>query len=340
MRKALDLIARFFKGFWGVLTRRLWLKILSLILALILWTYTVSTNTSLTRTKRFSNIPVIAGSVSELSGRALALSTDIAEEYFDAIDVTIEVPQSQYSQLEAENITLTADFSGIMSAGKYEVPLKGNSTYGEISRMSPSTVLVTVEDLVTRNVSVELEIVNSNDDSYWYGTSSATLEPKVITVSGPASIVRTVSRAVVQVDVSTRTTSLRRGYTSVTFKDSNDNDIPNRLLTLSTRASIVSLDIYPKKKLDLYVDETQLHVPEGYQIVGINLQPEAVVVAGSSDLLSSLDVLSVDVSDLEDASGTHSCKVMIPSDIKYFSASEVTLTVSTALEEESEDTNE
>ena len=340
MNKFADVLKRLFKFVWSVLTRRLWLKILSLILALILWTYIISTNTSRTRTKSFSGISVGTGSVSELSSRALSLATNVTVDYAEAIDVKVEVPQSQYSQLEAENITLTADFTGITAAGKYEVPLVGNSTYGTITRLSPSTILVTIEDQVSRNVSVELEIINADDEDYWYASSAATVEPKVITVSGPASIMRSVSRAVVQVDVSTRTTSLRRGYTTVSFKDSNDNDIPTQLLTVSTRASIVSLDIYPKKKLELYVDETQLHVPEGYQVTSVTLQPEAVVVAGSTDLLSSLDSLSVDVSDMPDASGTHSCKVVIPSDIKYCSASEVTLTVSTAPIEDQADEGE
>ena len=316
----------------GVFTRRLWLKLISFLLALILWTYIISTNTSLTRTKQLEEIPVSSGSKAELSGRTLALATDIQAEYTDAIDVTVEVPQSQYALLERDNITLTPDFSGINAAGIYEVPLRGNTTYGSITSIDPSTVRVAIENLESRNFSLGLEILNADDENYWYDIDAASnsLNPRVVTVSGPESLVTNVSRAVVQVDVGGRTVNPRRGF-PVLLEDVNDSVLPTQLLTLTTSASYVSLGIYPKKTLDVAVDESELlkRIPEGYEIVSVTIQPESIIVAAESKTLEAYDNLSIRLEDVQDVSGSHSYSVIMPSNFRYKSAAEVTMTVTT-----------
>lgn len=316
----------------GVFTRRLWLKLISFLLALVLWTYIISTNTSLTRTKQLEEISVASGSKAELSGRTLALATDIQADYADSIDVTVEVPQSQYTLLQKDNITLTPDFSGINAAGIYEVPLRGNTTYGSITELSPSTVRVAVENLESRNFSLSLEILNDDDENYWYDIDTAgnSLNPKIVTVSGPESIVTSIRRAVVQVDVEGRTANPRRGF-PVLLVDDSDAVIPTQLLTLSTSASYVSLGIYPKKVLDVVFDESELlkRIPEGYEIASVSLQPDSIIVAAESKTLEAYDNLSIKLEDVQDVSGSHSYSIIMPSNFRYKSAAEVTMTVIT-----------
>ena len=332
MKKFLQQVKRFFRFLLNVFTRRLWLKLSSLLLALILWTYIVSTNTSLTRTKQFEDVSVLSGSKADLTAKTLALSTDIQAEYEGAISVSVDVPQSQYSQLKEDNITLTPDYSGINSAGKYEVPLRGNTTYGTIRRMNPSTVLVTVENLESRNFNINLEIVNSDDENYWYDqeTAEKSLNPKTISVSGPESILAKVSSAVVQLDAEGMTKNPRRGF-SVLLKDTNGDVVPSNLLTLSTSASYVSIGIYPKAALEVTVDEAELEkrIPEGYELVSYSIQPEIITVAADSKTLEAYENLPIRLDEVQDVSGTHTYLVMIPTVFRYYSAGEVTMTVVT-----------
>ena len=37
------------ESFWAILSRRIWMKLLSLLLAILLWNFVVTTNTSITR---------------------------------------------------------------------------------------------------------------------------------------------------------------------------------------------------------------------------------------------------------------------------------------------------
>ncbi len=321
-------LKRVFKFLLGVFTRRLWLKIISLVLALILWTYIISTNTSLTRTKQFYEVSVESGATSELSAKNLALATDIQSKYKDAISVTVEVPQSQYSLLGEENITLIPDFSAVNAKGTHEVPLSGISTYGTVTRLSPATILVDIEDQMSRNVTAELELINENKDDYWYDVSGASLNPRTITVTGPSSLIETVSRAVIPIDVAAYTSSVRRGFTTLTLKDQDGDEMSKRLLTLSTTGVMISLDIYPRKELRLTVNEALLPVPEGYTIESVSFEPATIKVAAGSDYLNATDTIQVDVpAELTDVSGTHNVSVHKTANIKDYSSTEVAMTV-------------
>ncbi|MBR4428308.1 MAG: hypothetical protein IKS78_03035, partial [Clostridia bacterium] len=170
VKAALPGIAR---AVWGILTRRLWLKLLSLLLALVLWTYIISSTPSLTRTKLIENVSVTPSGANTLSAYTLAASTDIFAAYQSSIDVSVVVPQSQYSLLAARNIRVTPDYTGIRSPGTYDVPLVAATTYGTVSKINPSTISVTIENLDSRVLSIEPEFVGEDSDKYWYGESSA-----------------------------------------------------------------------------------------------------------------------------------------------------------------------
>ena len=313
----------------GVLTRRLWLKLLSLGLALLIWVYIISNTPSLTRERTITDLPVTASYSSALSGYTLAVATDITAEYQNAVDVTVELPQSQLSRLTARNIRVTPDYTGIRTPGVYEVPLVATTTYGTVTRINPPTVSITIENLDSRLISVEPVFLNENTDDFWYAESTVSINPQQITVSGPASMVANVAKVQVEMDVSGRPASTRRSCTTI-LVDGDDQPLANRLLTRSSNSCYVVLDIYPKKVLEVYADPSQLTPAEGYTIDGISFQPASVTVAGESALLNELDYLPLDIPDMGEVSATFSRTLSLSrlDDLKYVSSRSVYMTVS------------
>ena len=167
--------------------------------------------------------------------------------------------------------------------------------------------------------------------AYDIDSAANALNPRTITVSGPESIVSSISRAIVQVDVEGRTVNPRRAF-SVMLENTKDETVGTSLLTLSTRACYVSLGIYPKKTLNIVPDLSQFskRVPEGYEIVSVVCKPETIIVAGESQVLEAYDSLSLSLDEVQDVSGSHAYSVIMPSSIRYSSATEVTVTVVTA----------
>ena len=319
---------RFLKAAGGVLTRRLWLKLLSLGLALLIWVYIISNTPSLTRERTITDLSVTATYSSSLSGYTLAVATDIASEYQNYVDVTVELPQSQYARLTSRNIRVTPDYTGIRTPGVYEVPLVATTTYGNVTRINPSTVSVTIENLDSRLISVEPVFLNEDTDTYWYAENSISINPQQITVSGPASMVQNVSKVQVELDVSGRSSSVRRSCTT-SLVNAEDEPLTTRLLTRSSNSCYVTLDIYPKKSLEVYADPSQLTAAEGYTIDSISFQPASVTVAGESALLNELEYLPLDIPDLGEVSATFSRTLSLSQldDLKYVSTRSVYMTV-------------
>ena len=131
------------KTFWGVLSRNVWMKVLSLLLAILLWNYVVTNNTSITRQKVISGLNGYLTNQSTLTANKLALLDD-AEEMMQDITVRIEAPQSDYPRVSAENVKVTLDLSSVRTAGTQEVPLRATTVYGRVVSISPKTMKLTL----------------------------------------------------------------------------------------------------------------------------------------------------------------------------------------------------
>ena len=85
----------------GSLSNNLGYKLLSLLLAILLWNYVIATNSSITRNKTIYNLTGTVSGLSTLSDNKLALS-ESPEEALSGITVTVEAPQADYSRVSAD----------------------------------------------------------------------------------------------------------------------------------------------------------------------------------------------------------------------------------------------
>ena len=76
----------------GSLSNNLGYKLLSLLLAILLWNYVIATNTSITRNKTIYNLTGTVSGLSTLADNKLAL-TQSPEEALSGITVTVEAPR-------------------------------------------------------------------------------------------------------------------------------------------------------------------------------------------------------------------------------------------------------
>lgn len=312
------------------LTRRIWLKLLSIVLALIVWTYIINTTPSLTRSKYVSGLSVSISGSSVLNNYGLALASDTYAEYVSEIAATVDVSQSQFSKVTSKNIVVTLDISHIRSAGSHDVALNAVSAYGEVMKIYPGAITVVVENLDSRDVPIHAKLDGAQADEYWYSVRTDTINPQQISLSGPASIVQKVARAVAMVDVTGQTSSFRRAV-MLNMLDTADGAINSRLLTKSASTCSVSVEVYPKKELDVSMDASQIQVAEGYVIDGISFQPSTITVAAQSELLEDMVYLPLEISDdLHPASKTFTTRLTVSglSEFKYVSSTQVYMTVS------------
>lgn len=312
------------KRLWAMLSNRFWLKVLSLLLAILLWNYVISTNRSITRTKILNGVSGYVTGQSSLSTYGLALLTD-PNEMVDGYTVRLDVAQSEYSLAKTDNVRVTLDLSRVRTAGTQEVPLTATTSYGKVVSILPAAVTLTVEPLDSRSIPVNVQFSGNEGDDYWYNLVRT--NPSTVTVSGAASMVRSISQARVYSDVSDADVGYTRAEPYVLL-DTEGNEITQSMLTRSASSITVVTDAYPQREIPVTTEIGNVvtgHVAEGYAVTGVTVQPESILVAADSDLLDGISELLIEPVAVEGASQSFSARAKISqlSDFKYVSAEEV-----------------
>lgn len=311
------------------LLNRIFLKILSVALALLIWAYIIDTTPDLTRSRFVENLSVSVTGTTSLNNYGLALATDVYQEYQGAIDANVDVSQKEYARLSGDNVSVFLDVSNIRSAGMHEIPLTATSSHGTVTKLYPEAITVRIEYLDTREVPIEVEMTGSSKDDYWYSVNEKSVNPQTVTVSGPASIVQGATRAVAQIDITGQSASFRRAAI-LRLQDAVGEPISTRLLTRTSSTCSVSVDVYPTKEIPVTADASQIVVADGYEIAEITFQPATITIAAQSALLDGIEELPVEIPDnMPVLNKTYTKRLSLSKlpDFKFMSTNQVYMTI-------------
>ncbi len=311
----------------GSLSNNLGYKLLSLLLAILLWNYVITTNTSITRMKTIYGLTGNVTGQSVLTNNQLAMTEDPSTA-LSGLAVTVEAPQADFSRVSSDNIQVSLDLANVRAAGTQEVALRASSTYGRVRSISPQSLTLTFENLDARNVTVNPDI-SGEMDGYWYNVSR--VNPSSVTVSGAASVVQSIASARVSVDV----TGMKNSTVKVLpfeLLDQEGNVIPQTMLNRSTSSISVSIDIYPCREIPFATDTASLVTgtpARGYVVDSVTVQPQSAIVAADQDLLDSLTQLMVDPVPVNGVSQSFTARAAVSqlSDFKNVSSEQVYVNV-------------
>ena len=315
--KILPALKRVGRTIWRSLSQNLGYKLLSVVLAMVMWSYVITSNPTITRDKWINNVEISLTGQSTLRDRGFAISTDTSA--LSSASVKVEVAQSSYGRVNSENVRVELDVSGIRQSGKQQVELTGVTAYGRAVEVVPESVELDVELLDQRYVPVNVELVGEKAEGKWYNVSR--INPSQITVSGPASLVQQVTSAQVNMEVTDNVTSVVRAEPFVLL-DASGNEMDSESLVCSTNSVNVGMDIYPTKVLNVSTDIAKVisgEPAEGYHVESIEVQPESIEVA-------ELVPESIDVTGLTQSFSTR-VSVSKLNDVKNLSSNQVNVTV-------------
>ena len=313
---------------WGALSRNVWMKLLSLLLAILLWNYVISTDTSITRSKTIGGLTGYITGLTTLNANRLALLEDPSEALSN-ITVTIDAPQTYYSRVSAENVQVSLDLSSVRTAGTQQVPLRATSTFGRVAEVVPETLTLTFEAQDSRSVPINSVLSGTLEDDYWY--SITRMNPSFLTISGAGSVVRSVASATVYMDVSGHYSPYTQALPYALI-DASGEEISQGMLNPSSSSVSVSVDIYPCKELPVSTDLSHVvsgQPAEGYVVQSVSIQPETVTVAADDELLEGLSELMVEPVSVEGASQSFTTRSSITSlsGVRNLSAEQVYVNV-------------
>lgn len=314
------------RALFGIFKNNFWMKIAALGIAAVLWIFVVS-QTNPPRIKEFFSVPVTISGTQELKSKGLTSPQDLSQLILTA-NATVVATTGQLNYLNNDDITLTADLSGISAPGEYKIPVKGAVTAGNVTSVSPAFVMLQVENLVTGELPVNVQLTGNMKTDMYYGEPK--LNKTTVTVAAARSVAEKYARAICYLDVEDLTGPVTLNK-AVQILDEDGNAMDLKDIEGELPSVIVSIDVYPKKEVPVdtrNVSGLIAGAAEGYRIENVVLDPVMVEVAGPADILDKITKVDLETIVLSEATAdvTVQSGVIIPDGV-ICNPRQVTLTV-------------
>jgi len=270
------------------LTRNIGLKVLSIILAAILWLVITNADDPVS-TEDFFNVPVEIINKDAIASRDLIY--DIIEG--EAIDFTVAARRSIADELTVSDFKVTADFAKLSDV--YAVTINISCPrYGEDVTVTDGlyqVMKVNLEQLSEKHFKVNVVQKGKAAEGYYVSEKTAST---IIRVSGPKSKIESIKDIVVEVDVS-EVTEPFRAIEEPKALDEEGDEIDRSNLTFSENSVAINIGIYKTKTINLQIKATG-QPAEGYVMTNVEFQPTTIEVAGEDEALKNIQYLPVDES--------------------------------------------
>ncbi len=285
-------------------SRKLVTMLVSLLAAVVMWLYVVTT-VAPEATTRVSNIPINIDGTIVLEERGLV----ITEQDLQTLTIEVNTSRVNLSKLNADSIRVSADASKIREPGEYNLdcsvtfPDTVRSSDVDILRKSVDTVKITVSRLDTRSYPVELNWTGAVKEGYLFEAGSVIIDPAEVRLTGPVEELEQVKRVVVDYDISdleqTEITTAE-----LQFLDQEDAAVIfSEQIEISAQQVNLTLPVVRTKELQL---KLELQAGGGVSVdnAKVSMEFDTIRVKGAAELVDALeDVLvvgSVDLSDIAD----------------------------------------
>ena len=292
-----------FKGLREVVGRVLgskaFLMAVSFLAALFFWSVLVASDGSLTRQKTFANVAVSVTGESGLKSQGFIVMEDLSA-LVPGVKMTVEVTQANYNRVSGTSYNPYIDLAQIKNTGEAELKVNFSSTlYGPVVDCQPSTVKVNVERYITRRVPVVVDVKGELKDYYLDSTRT---EPSVLAVSGPASLVSGIARAVVTLDAAELSGERMsdRFALDVRLTDTSGKTVESDLIEITnqsilTRSVIVETELMPMADVPLALENFVTGAPaEGYELEKVEAALTHVAIAAQPDVLEAITMMTTD----------------------------------------------
>ena len=270
------------------LTRNIGLKILSILLAAVLWLVITNVDDPV-KTKPFPNVPV------KIQNESTINTPNQTYEIVEGETVSFKVAarRSILENLSAADFNVKADFSKLISGNTVliDVICKKYGNEVVITELKPKTLTIKLEELSKKDFKVN--VVQKGEVMEGYHIGEKTASPNIIRVSGPKGRIDKIKEVVTEVDV----TNVSKSFNIIEEPIALDEDgkvIDASKLTFSDKYIAVSLTVYKTKQVELNV-RTEGEPADGYVVTGVGYEPKYVTITGDDKLLESINSLQITV---------------------------------------------
>lgn len=273
--------------------------LLSVFFAFGLWLYVI-TVVSPDTTDTIGDIPVTMIGESALEQRNLMITATTSTN----VDLTLTGNRSDLVEVNAGNITLTADLTRIYDPGvhrlEYSISWPGSVADNAftVENKYPAYVTITVEKKVTKEIPVEIVWDGAVPSDFMSDKENVLMDYENITIKGPSSVVDKISHAEITVDLTDQRESLDQNY-RITLCDKDHEPVNAELITVNTQEVNVKLTIHKVKEVPLVVT-----IVDGggatSKTATYEILPKSIKVSGTEAALEDLEQINLGTIKLAD----------------------------------------
>ncbi len=280
-----------------MITNNFGLKILAVVFACVLWLAVVNiddpvTTRSFTTTVSVENNDYLTG----------------IGKYYEIVNnsntITFKVSgkRSYLERMSNSDFRAIADLELIENLERVPIEITPQRYNSYVTIASKVYYLeLAVEDLVSRPYVISVETEGNPMDQHALGEMS--VSPTLLRVSGPASVIETIDKAVATVNVENMAQDMTDSVIPVLY-DKEGKEVDTKDLSFNIQNVMVSVKILDVKEVPLNF-QTSGTLQEGYEYVDMEYKPETVQIKGVSSVLNTINNITVpeEVLDLTDATG-------------------------------------
>ena len=257
-------------------------KVISVVIACIIW-IVVAMNMKTDIPREIKEVPVtMDNQTSFITRMGLTIIGD--ESLF--VDVTIEGQRLVVGSIKPEDIAVSVDLGSVNGAGNFSLPLVAENVSGKdfaISSISPSTVNLKFDRMVTKKFNVDVKMEGLVVPEEGYLMEEAVVSPTQVSVTGPDTDIAKIAKCVVSVDHEGSLTKTTAFTSDIVLLDKDGNKIETSGLTMDIKQAEVTVPIL--KTVDLPVKVEFLNAPTNLDLEELEyaVSNETVTVAGPVD---------------------------------------------------------
>ena len=283
------------------LIKNLEIKILSLVLAVLLWALVMNISDP-EESRTIEDLPVTVINEDAIA-EADKVYTIVSG---DTVDITIRGPQSVVRSVSASDFTAIADLSKTSVVGAVIIDVRVSAQYEDdltitTGRRNDAVMIISLEDKKTESFRVNVRIQDEVLENYYVMTDETRSTPNLVEVTGAVSKVDDIMEVVAEVSVQWRSASFT---TQTTLKAYNSYGYEVDGLEFDTEEVEVAVSIVPTKEVEVEV------VPEGIAYYGytterIENDPKVITIAGEQEALDKYAIFrpSFNISGWQDENG-------------------------------------
>lgn len=275
------------------------LKILSLILAIVVW-FVLSITQYPTITKTISKVPVtlsLDGTVAKQKGLSAINYKDVQ------VDVEIQGMNYEIGSYTSNDLVATVNLNKVTSEGTYELDINVKSSHTTdkctIVSVTPQTVTVDFDRVATKSLPLEIEApLIRAEEGYTLRDASNTVSPDEITITGAKNDIDNVDKAVAKISKS-QVISKDTTFTTedIVFYDADDNVVESSKIDIQGDKNFdVSFRVYKKKTANLKVNITDR--PDNFDADSLPMVQDETQIPIISPNLNSDDTETIEVGSI------------------------------------------